>query len=56
MTVFALEAVDVIIPTQSSDPGSLILTFLREDRQLTGSTAQCELSGRLSELLDEENN
>ena len=44
MTVFALEAVDMIIPAQSSDPGSLSLTFLREDGQLAGTTAQCELS------------
>ena len=50
MTVLALEAVDVIIPAQSSDPGSLSLTFLREDGQLAGTTAQCELSAGLSEL------
>ena len=60
MAVLALEAVDVIIPPESSDPGSLTLTFLREDGQLAGATAQCELSVRLSELfnklLDEENN
>lgn len=44
VTVLALEAVDMIIPPQSSDPGSLSLTFLREDGQLAGTTAQCELS------------
>ena len=49
-TVKTLEAVDVVIPAQSSDPGSLILTFLREDGQLAGTTAQCELSAGLSEL------
>ena len=62
MTVFALEAVDVIVPPQSSDPGGLALTFLGEDGLFAGPTAQRELSVRLSgvsqlfyKLLDEEN-
>ena len=47
MAVLALEAVDVIISAQSSDPGGLSLTFLGEDGELAGTAAQGELSVRL---------
>ena len=47
VAVLALEAVDVIVPPQSSDPGGLALTFLGEDGLFAGPTAQRELSVRL---------
>ena len=42
--VLTLEAVDVIVPAQGSDPGSLGLTFLGLYGELAGAAGQCELS------------
>ena len=47
VAVLALEAVDVIVPTESSDPGSLRLTFLGLYREFAGTAAQGKLSARI---------
>ena len=50
VAVLALEAVDVIVPTESSDPGSLRLTFLGLYREFAGTAAQGKLSARIVSL------
>ena len=51
VTVLTFEAVDVVIPPKSPDPGGLGLTLLGEDREFAGTTAQRELSERLLSVL-----
>ena len=47
VTILALEAVDVIVPAQSSDPGSLRLAFLGLYGEFAGGAAQGKLSARI---------